>query len=136
MIVLNKKGGTNDPIPALAKELLQQIHQGESFGDLAAVYSDGSQARERGDWGWIERSVLREELAEVAFKLKPGEVSDVIDTDQTCYIMRVEEIKPVHYKPLTEVQGEIERTLEAEDRNERREQWLNNLKRKTFVRYF
>ncbi len=136
MIVLNKTGDTNDPVPALAQEILQKIRQGESFGDLAATYSEGSQRRQRGDWGWVDRSVLREDLAEVAFRLKPGEVSEVIDTGQTCYIMRVEEVKAQHYKPLREVQGDIERTLQAQRRNERQTGWIDRLKRKTFVRYY
>jgi len=136
MIVLNKMGGTNDPVPALAREILQKIRQGESFGDLAVTYSDGSQRQQRGDWGWVDRSVLREDLAEVAFTLKPGEVSEVIETDQSCYIMRVEEIQEAHYRPLREVEEEIERTLQAQQRTERQTQWIDRLKRKTFIRYF
>ena len=136
MIVLNKRGGTNDPVPALARELLHKIEKGESFKDLATTYSDGSQRRLGGDWGWVDRSVLREDLAEAAFNLKPGETSDVIDTEQSCYIMRVEEVKGAHYQPLREVQDEIERTLQAQDRTERQTQWIDRLKRKTFIRYF
>lgn len=136
MIVLNKHGGTNDPVPALAHEILQKIKQGESFGDLAATYSEGSQRQQRGDWGWVERSVLREDLADVAFSLKPGEVSDVIETEKSCYIMRVEEVQAAHYKPLREVEQDIERTLQAQERTERQTQWIDRLKRKTFIRYF
>lgn len=136
MIVLNKQGGTNDPIPALVREILQQIERGASFGDLATAYSQGSQSRQRGDWGWVDRSVLREDLAEVAFTLKAGEVSGVIETDEACYIMRVEEVKAADYKPLREVQDEIERTLQAEARNERKARWVKQLKNKTFTRIF
>jgi parvulin-like peptidyl-prolyl isomerase len=136
MIVLNKLGGTNDPVPALAAELLQKINTGESFGDLAATYSDGSQRRQRGDWGWVDRSVLREDLAEVAFSLEPGDVSEVIETDESCYIMRVEEVKGAHHTPLQEVQEDIERTLQAQDRTERQDKWIERLKGKTFIRYF
>ena len=136
MIVLNKTGATNDPAPALAAELLKKIEQGESFGDLAATYSEGSQRQKRGDWGWVERSVLREDLAEVAFSLKPGEVSEVIETEQSCYIMRVEEVKDSHFQPLTEVQEDIERTLQAEQQTADKDRWIERLKRKTFIRYY
>ena len=57
---------------------------------MASVYSQGSQHNQGGDWGWVERSVFRKELADVAFTLKPGQVSDVIDTPQACYLMLVE----------------------------------------------
>jgi parvulin-like peptidyl-prolyl isomerase len=136
MIVLNKQGGTNDPVPALAREILGKIQQGESFRELAETYSEGSQRRQGGDWGWVDRSVLREDLAAAAFALNPGEVSDVVETDQSCYIMRVEEVKEAHYRPLREVQEDIERTLQALDRTERQTRWVQRLKRKTFIRYY
>ena len=37
---------------------------------MAGVYSQGAQRSQGGDWGWVERSVLRKELAETAFSLK------------------------------------------------------------------
>ena len=84
----------------------------------------------------MDRSVLREDLAQVAFSRKPGEISEVIETDESCYIMRVEEVKDAHFKPLREVQNDIERTLQAQDRTERQEEWIGRLKGKTFIRYF
>lgn len=136
MIVLNKTGGTNDPAPALARELLEKIRQGASFGDLATTYSQGSQRTERGDWGWADRSTLREELAEVAFQLKAGEVSDVIELSDACYLMRIEEIQLAPRRPLAEVQDEIERTLQTEERATAHNRWIDRLKRKTFIRYY
>ena len=58
---------------------------------MAAVYSQGSQQHQGGDWGWVERSVLRKELADVAFSLAPGQVSDPIDTPDAVYLMLVED---------------------------------------------
>lgn len=135
-IVLNKRGGADDPARALADELLRKIRQGESFGDLAATYSEGSQRAERGDWGWVGRSTLREDLAEVAFSLEPGEVSEVIETEDACYLLRVEAVRRSPRQPLSEVQEEIERILQAEDRTTRYDRWMERLKRKTFIRYF
>ena len=80
MIVLNKTSDDDTNTPALAREILSQIKEGASFQQMASVYSQGSQRKQGGDWGWVERSVLRKELADVAFALKPGQVSDVIDT--------------------------------------------------------
>lgn len=136
MIVLNKAWELDDKPKRLAQELVVKLKAGDSFGDLAATYSQGSQSSERGDWGWVERSVLREELADVAFSLKPGEVSDPIETKQAVYIMRVDDHKPAHYTPIDEVRAEIEKTVRLEEKDKLRKKWMEKLKKSTFVRYF
>ena len=82
MIVLNKTSADDTNTVQLASEILAEIKAGASFQEMASVYSQGSQQSQGGDWGWVERSVLRKDLADVAFALKPGQVSDVIDTPE------------------------------------------------------
>ena len=84
----------------------------------------------------MQRSVLRKELAEVAFALTPGQVSDLIDTPDTCYLMLVEEKKSSHVRPLTEVSKDIEKTLRIREQAKLQKQWIEGLKKKTFIRYF
>jgi parvulin-like peptidyl-prolyl isomerase len=103
---------------------------------MATVYSTGSQRSQGGDWGWVERSVLRKELAEVAFTLQPGTLSDVIETAEECYLMLVEENRLSHTRPLSELRDEIEKTLLIQERARLQKQWIDRLKAKTFVRYF
>jgi peptidyl-prolyl cis-trans isomerase SurA len=137
MIVLNKPaGGDSAQEKELAEEVLAKIKAGAAFTNMASLYSQGSQRGQGGDWGWVERSVLRKELADVAFSLKPGDLSDVIDTPGAFYIMQVEETKPAHYKPLSEMRDEIERILLDQERTRLEDQWISRLKKKTFVRYF
>ena len=57
----------------------------------------------------MERSVLREDLAAVAFSLKAGERSGVIEKPDGCYLMLVEDVKAAHVKTLAEVREEVER---------------------------
>jgi peptidyl-prolyl cis-trans isomerase SurA len=120
----------------LAQEILGKIKDGAAFSEMATVYSTGSQRSQGGDWGWVERSVLRKELADVAFSLKPGSLSDVIETEKECYLMLVEENRLSHVRPLSELRDEIERTLLMEERTRLQKQWIDRLKAKTFVRYF
>jgi len=72
----------------------------------------------------------------VAFSLKPGELSDVLELAEGCYLMKVEEFHPAHTKPLNEVRGEIEKKLEGEQRQRLRKQWIERLKAKAFIRLF
>jgi len=134
MIVLNKNGDT--PARALAEEILRKLKEGAAFSEMASVYSQGSQRREGGSWGWVEKTVLRKELADVAFSLKAGELSDLIDTPDAIYLMLVEDKRTSHVRPLTEIRDEIERQLRAEEQARLRKLYIDRLRKKTFVLYF
>ncbi len=136
MIVLNKTSPDDTNTVQRAREILGEIKAGASFQEMASVYSEGSQKSQGGDWGWVERSVLRKDLADAAFALKPGQVSDVIDTPESVYLMLVEQIKPAHAKPLDEVRDEIEKTLLTQEQARLEKEWIDGLKKKTFIRYF
>jgi peptidyl-prolyl cis-trans isomerase D len=103
---------------------------------MATVYSQGSQQHQGGDWGWVERSVLRKELGDVAFVLPTGQASDPIDTADAVYLMFVEDKKPAHAKPLADVRNDIEKTLRTQQQALLQKQWIDGLKKKTFIRYF
>ena len=136
MIVFTKTSADDTNTLALAREIRDKIKAGTAFTEMAAIYSQGSQQHQGGDWGWVERSVLRKELAATAFTLAPGQVSDVIDTTDTIYLMLVEDKKTAHAKPLAEVRAEIEKTLRTQQQARLQKQWIDGLKKKTFIRYF
>jgi len=136
MIVLNKTSADDTNALALAGEIATKIKEGATFAQMAAVYSQGSQQHEGGEWNWVERSVLRKELSDVAFALKPGQMSDPIDTPDAVYLMLVEDKMPAHAKPLADVRADIEKTLRVQQQAQLEKQWIDGLKKKTFVRYF
>ncbi len=136
MIVLNKTSGDDTNTARLAGEILAKIKEGATFQEMASVYSQDSQRSQGGDWGWVERSVLRKELADTAFTLKPGQVSGVIETPEACYLMLVEQARPAHVKPLSEVRDDVEVTLRTQEQKQLEQQWIAQLKKKAFIRLF
>lgn len=136
MILIKKTPSLEEDARKKANDLLTKLTAGADFRELAKQFSEGSQRAQGGEWGWVEKSVLREELRTVAFGLKPGEVSPVIDLPDGCYILKVEEARSSHYKPLKDVRVEIEETLRAEERRRIEKAWLNKLRKKTYVRYY
>ena len=119
-----------------AREIISEIKNGATFAQMATVYSQGSGQKDAGERGWIERSSLRPELAQAAIPLQPGQISDVIDTPDTCYIMLVEDKHPSHIKSLNDVRDDIEKTLRAQETARLNQQWIDSLKKKTFIRIF
>ena len=136
MIVLNKNSADETNAIAFAHEIQAKLKDGATFAEMASIYSQGSQQHQGGDWGWVERSVLRKDLAETAFSLAPGQVSDPINTPDAVYLMLVEDRKTAHAKPLADVRGEIEKTLRTQEQAKLQKQWIDGLKKKTFIRYF
>jgi len=138
MIVLNKLSPDDTNILELAREIAGKIKAGSSFTEMAGVYSQGSQQHQGGDWGWVERSVLRKELSDVAFNMSPGQISAPIETPDAVYLMLVEDKSSAHLKPLTDadVRGDIEKKLQIQEQARLSKEWIDGLKKKTYVRYF
>ena len=136
MIVLTNRPSDKLAPMELAREIAKKVDEGASFSEMARVYSQGSQASEGGDWGWVERKVLREDLAKVAFSLKAGQRSDPVETPTGVYLMYAEQVEPAHLKGLTEVRENIENTLKSEEIRRLRQQFVSRLKKKSFVVYY
>lgn len=137
MIVVDSTASATPPgRKELAGEILTKLKEGADFAQMAQVYSSGSQRKEGGDWGWIERSVLRKELADVAFALEPKKLSGVVETPDACYVMLVEDKRSAHVRPLSEVRDEIEKNLLIEERARLQQKYIKKLRDKTFTRYF
>jgi len=120
----------------LADEILAKVKGGAAFAEMASANSDDSYRSEGGLRPAEFRKTLREDLASVAFSLKPGETSDVLERDDGCYLIKVEEFHPAHVKPLNEVRVEIEKTLTTGERRRLRNEWIARLKAKSFIKSF
>jgi peptidyl-prolyl cis-trans isomerase SurA len=117
----------------LAEEILGKLNEGASFADMAGIYS---QTRPQSQQDWVEKSVLRDELADAVSKLKAGEHSGIIETPGAFYILLVEDKKEARVKPLPEVRDQIEKLLLAKERTRLQQAWIAKLKKKTFLREF
>lgn len=59
----------------------ERLEKGDSFEELAREYSDDpGTAKNGGELGFVERNTFFQNFEEVAFNLKPGEISQVVET--------------------------------------------------------
>lgn len=65
-----------------------RIKNGEKLKDLARSESDCSSARKEGDLGFFGRGDMQKEFEEAAFRLKPGEVSGVVETASGLHLIQ------------------------------------------------
>jgi peptidyl-prolyl cis-trans isomerase SurA len=136
VIELKKSGPGDTSRRRLATELLDKLKEGAVFGELARIYSDGSQRDAGGDWGWSELGIMNKELAEVARSLKPGQNSDIVETDAAVFLVRLEARRAAHVKPLADVRADIEATLFNKERARLQERYFQRLRKTAFIRMF
>jgi peptidyl-prolyl cis-trans isomerase SurA len=119
----------------LAEEIRDKVGKGAEFDRMAEMYSEDETTQQAGgDWGWIERNTLNEKLTNVAFSLRPGEVSPVIAIDNTYYIVMVEAKRNATIKPIGDVRDEIEKNLIQQERTKAQERWLDTLRQKAYIK--
>jgi parvulin-like peptidyl-prolyl isomerase len=90
-----KKLGGKEEAQKRAQQVLQSARSGEDFASLAAKYnSDDYLASKKGDVGWIERGAYANEKLEAAvWNIKPGQVTDLVETPDAFYIAKLENLK-------------------------------------------
>ncbi len=132
---------------AKAKEVLEKIKSGADFTELAKeMDSKGESFGPGAGNGGKTRPFSRDsyssakEFVETAFKLKPGEMSDIIvqplGQDTYYMIIRVDEHNPSRQKELSEVKDQVESSVEREKKKERLYQWLDEVKKERKFQLF
>jgi len=75
----------------LAHDVDDRARNGEDFGKLAITYSQSESALEGGSLGWRKGTELPTFLADAIARMKPGDVSDVMQTPSGFHIVKLNE---------------------------------------------
>jgi peptidyl-prolyl cis-trans isomerase D len=90
-----------------ARDLLDQIRNGQDFGELARLHSKDEKAPESGDWGLYEWKSLSQQEQDEINRLSQDEVSDVLEITDGVVILKVIEKEPESTQPLEAVKERI-----------------------------
>lgn len=113
-IVFNPKLSAKEkkPIYDRLDGIRNEIIAGKDFGTMARLYSeDPGSAAEGGEYPFSDRNTWVKEFTKTAFKLKPGELSNIFETEFGYHILQVlerrgEQVKVRHilrtFKPTAE----------------------------------
>jgi peptidyl-prolyl cis-trans isomerase SurA len=91
--VITKKPAISAKAKQEAKDKLESLRErvakGEDFSTLAILYSQDGSAKSGGELGFVGRGELVKAFEQVAFKLRPGELSSVVETEFGFHIVQL-----------------------------------------------
>ncbi|HYF81926.1 MAG TPA: peptidylprolyl isomerase [Clostridia bacterium] len=122
-----------------AEKMLVRVKAGENFNELAKQNSKDPSAKENGgDLDYFRHGDMVEPFEKAAFALKPGEISEIVQTDFGFHIIKVEDSKLDKFEDVKEQlkgsmlsdkkSGEYEKVLEEMRKNAKIEKFVKNLK--------
>ena len=115
-----------------AESILKRIQAGEYFEVLANENSQG-QERSGGDIGYVEKGSMNPIIEEVAFNLKPGEVSNVIETPQGFYIIKALDKRGGGSLSLKATRAEVDERIFNEKMGKMYMEWMAEKRQKAHI---
>ena len=131
-----KKEPTPEELAAAEQKahgLLDSIHKGTSFEEVAKKSSEGPTAAQGGDLGYFKRGMLAKELEDLTFGMKPGDVSDVIRTRQGFVILKVTEHTAAGIPPMKELEPQIQDAIYMRKLQPALRAYLTKLREDAFI---
>jgi peptidyl-prolyl cis-trans isomerase C len=93
------------------EKILANLRAGEAFEAMAKDFSEDRYAPIGGNVGFVKRGATYPEFDAVLFSMKPGEVSEVIRTDDGFHLLRVTEKRGGEPKSFEAVKEECRRAV-------------------------
>ena len=115
-ILITPEGADKAAARKKAEQLLAQLKSKPGdFEKLARENSkDPGSAAQGGDLGFFGKGMMVKPFEEAVFRLKPGEISDVVESDFGFHVIKLTEVKAAEVKPFEQVKADIERDLKTQ----------------------
>lgn len=107
-----------------AEKLRKELKGGADFAALAKANSTCPSSQQGGDLGFFGKGQMVPSFEKAAFALKPGEISDVVETQFGYHIIKLTDRKPASVTALKDVKGKIEDYLKGQKVNEAIQKYL------------
>ncbi len=116
-----------------AVQVLGEIRSGADFKELAKKHSEDVSASSGGEVGWLTKGHLVPEFEAVAFRLKSGETSDIVESRYGFHIIKADKVSSGKTEPLENVKEKIRQTLAFEGRQKKYKDWMDGLKKDSMI---
>jgi peptidyl-prolyl cis-trans isomerase C len=125
---------------AEAEAILKQVQGGGDFAKLAREKSqDPGSAPNGGDLNFLAKGQMAQQapqFEEAAFKLKPGEVSPVVESPFGFHIIKMLERRPARTVPLEEARPQVTEFLKQQQASQKTVEFIDQLKAKSKIEVY
>jgi len=106
----------------------EKLAAGEDFAEVAKQYSEDPSSVKGGDLGYFSRGQTMKSVEDIAFALKPNDVSDAVQTPIGVQIIKVFDKKPEKNPSYEEVKNRIIVQVRKEKIQKELSQYVNKLR--------
>lgn len=117
-----------------AEKILARAKAGENFAELAKQNSKDPSAKENsGDLGYFGHGDMVEPFEKAAFALKPGEISEVVQTDFGFHVIKVEDSKLDKFEDVKE---QLKASMLSDKKSSEYEKFLEEMRKSANIETF
>jgi peptidyl-prolyl cis-trans isomerase SurA len=116
-ISVSTEGKSPEELAALrakAEGLRTSVLNGDDFGQVARLYSQGSTAKDGGAIGTFKRGELSQQIEDIVFQMSKYQLTEVIQTRTDFEFLLVEDHLQAGLQPIDKVQSDIRNTIHAQ----------------------
>jgi peptidyl-prolyl cis-trans isomerase C len=139
-ILMKVEKGDSEDKKTAAKKKLQDIQKrilaGEDFSKLAKENSQGPSNVKGGDLGYFTKGRMVKSFEDVAFKLAPNEVSDIVETQFGYHLIKVIDRQAAGAQPYEKMKEKIKSHLFNEQVQKKMEPYVKTLREKAKVEVY
>jgi len=135
-ISLSTDGKNPDEFDSVRKKvegLRSSVLNGDDFHQVAAMYSQGSTAKDGGNLGTFAKGQLAPQIEAIVFQTGKGQLTDVIQTRTGFEFFKVEDHLPSALQPMEQVEATIRNTLYTQKMQPRMREYLAELREQSYV---
>ncbi|HEV8199699.1 MAG TPA: peptidylprolyl isomerase [Candidatus Polarisedimenticolia bacterium] len=132
-IVIAYTEDTHDEAKSRAQGIAAQARDGGDFIELVKQYSEGGTREVEGILGPVSLKDLNASLAAASQALKPGQISDPVDSGRAFHIVKLEARTEAITKTLPEVKDELYNAVREEKFRPRFDLYLKKLWKENYI---
>jgi peptidyl-prolyl cis-trans isomerase C len=114
----------------------KRLKKGDDFAQLAKEFSQCPSSANGGDLGYFSRGQMVKPFEEVAFKMKAGEVSNIVETPFGYHLIKVTDRKPATQLSFNEIKEKIAQFLKMNKVQKEVSLYLEKLREKAKIQRF
>ena len=117
-------------------KIQQKLKDGQDFATLAREHSQGPSAKNGGDLGYFGRGQMVKPFEDAAFALKPGQVSEIVETQFGYHLIKVVDKQPERIMAYAEVKDRLNQHLKTQRIDQEAKKYIDTLKKDAKIEKF